>query len=114
MAPELLAGFTDASKYKITFEQDVWSLAVVLYAVLFADLPWSSACMDDIDFPSFAESGITDHHAPWCLLAKPMRDVMRKLLSVSPHRRPSMADVAAFFALKPPWLTDEAFTEDHV
>jgi len=114
MAPELLTGMSKASLYKITAAQDVWSFAIVLYAVLFADLPWSTAYLGDPDFANYAENGIADHMAPWCLLSLPMRDLMRQLLSVSPHRRPTFHQVADFFASKTPWLSDEEVEEDVV
>jgi serine/threonine protein kinase len=53
MPPELLVGQSKTSKHTVTKAQDVWAFGIVMYAVLFADLPWSRADRDDPDFALF-------------------------------------------------------------
>ena len=65
--------------YTLQPVQDVWSFAAVLYAILFADLPWAMARHDDPDFRAFVRLGMREDMAPWCLLSRPLKVIFLAL-----------------------------------
>lgn len=107
MPPELLVGHSASGSYTLTKEQDVWAFGIVMYAVLFADLPWERADRDDGDFALFAEFGIRAHIGPWCLLSSPMLTLYRKMVAIHPSRRTKFENITEFFSSDLPWLEDE-------
>jgi len=107
MPPELLVGKSKFTDYTLEKAQDVWAFGIVMYAVLFADLPWSRADRDDPDFALFAENGIRDHIGPWCLLSSPLIKLYRQMLIIHPSRRTTFVSIKAFFVGSLPWLADE-------
>jgi len=106
MAPELLTLPLSSPVYRISQAQDCWSFGVVLYAVLFADLPWVRADNSDADFAMFVRDGITDHSPPWSLLSSPMRDLFRGMLALNPQRRTTFAVILQYLRSGGPWLQE--------
>ncbi|EME39598.1 hypothetical protein DOTSEDRAFT_75299 [Dothistroma septosporum NZE10] len=92
-APEMLRGEKYAGE-----KVDVWSMGVILYALLTGELPFdedddsstkAKILIEDVKFPD---------HVP-----EPARELIRKLLSKRPLLRPTLSDI-----LKDPWLADHA------
>ena len=87
-APELVSRNSNSGAYTLSTAQDVWSLGIVFYAVLFADLPWSAARHDDPDFhSSYGQDGLLEERAPWNLLSGPLMALMRRMLAIDPAQR---------------------------
>ena len=107
MPPELLVGKSKHTDYSLEKAQDVWAFGIVMYAVLFADLPWCRADRDDADFALFALNGIREHMGPWCLLSMPLLKLYRQMLTIHPNARTSFDSIKGFFVGSLPWLADE-------
>ena len=91
MAPELFKHGANGT-YTLLKSQDVWSFGIVLYAILFADLPWENAKDSDVEFAEFTRTGVS---GPFHLLSTEMRSLMKKLLSLDAAQRPTMDQVVA-------------------
>ena len=105
MAPELI-NRRSSTPYTIETANDVWSLGIVLYAVLFADLPWEKAKPRDKDFHLFCrKGGVSAKLHPFHFTSPKMRTFLSRLLHIVPKNRPTMAEVATFFDdSKTPWF----------
>lgn len=92
-APEMLKGEKYAGE-----KVDVWSLGIILYALLCGELPF------DDDDETTTKSRILKEDPPYPdYLPEGAKDLISKLLSKRPLIRPSLADI-----LRHPWLTDYA------
>eukprot|EP00037_Helgoeca_nana_P031314 m.398557 g.398557 ORF g.398557 m.398557 type:complete len:777 (-) comp28372_c0_seq10:45-2375(-) len=103
MAPELLFASASAS-HTLTGALDMWSFGIVLYAVIFAELPWNQANERDVDFVSFVSHPDIHISEPWSLLHPQLRECILAMLSVSAGHRRSAVNVG--IALRGPWLLD--------
>jgi serine/threonine protein kinase len=109
MAPELVQITSKTAVYTMTPAQDVWGMGIVLYAVLFADLPWEKAVPKDPDYSCVQEAGGIEA-GPMCFgsLAPGMRKLMSGLLHPDPEQRISMAELVTFLSESWPWfIADE-------
>lgn len=110
MAPELI-NRKHSIPYNIEFAQDVWSVGVVLYAVLFADLPWEKAKPRDKDFNLFCrKGGVTSRLHPFNYVSPPMRQFLGMILNILPTQRPTMDQVKEFFSRKYTWFVADKST----
>lgn len=106
MAPELMTKKSKKSIYSLQKEQDVWSMGIVLYAILFADLPWEKARESDPDFALFqAEGGVSRSLYPFNMLSRPMRALLARMLAINPADRCSMKEVVEFLTTSVPWFS---------
>jgi serine/threonine protein kinase len=102
MAPETLAG-----SHTVCPAQDVWSLGIVLYAMLFADLPWERAREGDVEYEYYC---LTRALGPAGMLSAPLTSLMARMLEPDPEQRITLAEVIKFFSdNSQPWFsTDKA------
>lgn len=107
MAPELV-NRKHTIPYTIEEAQDVWSVGIVLYAVLFADLPWEKAKPRDKDFHLFCrKGGVSSRLHPFNVVSPPMRQFLSMVLNILPKQRPSMDAVVDFFSRKYAWYNGD-------
>ncbi|EDQ88514.1 uncharacterized protein MONBRDRAFT_9035 [Monosiga brevicollis MX1] len=99
LAPEALACSHNNSA------QDAWAIGLVLYASLFADLPWPRA---DNGCPSFYNYRMTGRlplsDAQMTMMSPALRPVLWHLLAPDPEQRMSLQAAAAFFAADCNWF----------
>eukprot|EP00049_Salpingoeca_infusionum_P018108 m.355795 g.355795 ORF g.355795 m.355795 type:complete len:344 (-) comp17343_c0_seq1:445-1476(-) len=110
MAPEMLDGTCSCTcihrKYHkvvhtcagvlVTQAVDVWALGLVLYATLYADLPWDAASPTDKDYAYYCKTGVLpapsknkeESHS------KETHALLRAMLNPIPAKRPTMQQVA--------------------
>jgi serine/threonine protein kinase len=94
-APEILL----AERY-IGPPVDVWSMGVILYALLCGHLPWCGETQSEITHNSIR--GIYEEPAA---LSPSVKDLIRKMLTPSPRERITIGDIRAH-----PWI-NEGFNE---
>jgi serine/threonine protein kinase len=109
MAPELLVASATV-QHTLTAALDIWSFGIVLYAVIFASLPWDQATERDVDFVEFVSHRDTSHCEPWSLLHPNVRGCVLAMLDVIPRNRPSAVSIG--IALRGPWMEDIAIPHD--
>mmetsp|Transcript_29252 Transcript_29252/g.76636 ORF Transcript_29252/g.76636 Transcript_29252/m.76636 type:complete len:168 (-) Transcript_29252:82-585(-) len=100
MAPELLA-VRSHQKYVLLPAYDLWSFGIVVYAVIFASLPWDSATKDDALYQQYVCGGEIETAELWDSLSIPFRETLLGMLSATADR-PPISDVVD--ALRRPWF----------
>jgi serine/threonine protein kinase len=106
MAPELLQVGIGES-YRLSSSADVWSMAIVIYAVLMLALPWTEATTNDQMYCDFVAEAAANspmrarHSRAWHLIHQNLRTSMFAILDADEISRPSMSMVVA--VLKGPW-----------
>ncbi len=93
IAPEEFGGEEyDAQKV------DVWSLAIIYYALVFHSVPWEEAKPTDPCFAEYLLHG-PDGFEPFQRLPKPARSLLKAMLQVDPAKRISIEQVR-----EDPWV----------
>jgi serine/threonine-protein kinase Chk1 len=114
MAPEQIQCDTMKQPYEYTSAADVWGIGIVLYAMLFADLPWEKASATDKDFARFCRrGGFKRSRQPFNMLSPRLFDILSRMLAVDPRHRCTMDEVVAFFSIQHPWFITEATPVPH-
>jgi serine/threonine protein kinase len=109
MAPEQIQCDAMKQPYEYNTSADVWGIGIVLYAMLFADLPWERASPTDKDFARFCRrGGFKRSRQPFNMLSPRLFDILSRMLAVDPRSRCSMDEVVAFFSIHHPWFITEA------
>ena len=96
IAPESIQG-----PHVVSSAQDVWSLGIVLYAIIFADLPWEAAVGSDVRYAKYLHTcSVPKAEA----LSPAMAALLTSMLAPSPDARATAKHVAAFFSSPPAWF----------
>ncbi|GIX61801.1 serine/threonine protein kinase, putative [Babesia caballi] len=78
---------------------DIWSLGVLLYAMLFGELPWHN---EDLSLREAVKRVLAKPLAFPGEASEPVIDLMTRMLSVNPSQRPTVDEV-----LSHPWVGEE-------
>ena len=100
------------SAHVVSAAQDVWSLGIVLYAILFADLPWEAAVETDADYMRYVGSGLLGSSLGTIMLSKHMFSLLRRMLAPNPADRCTIAEVHEFFSVLRPWFSSDTLDQD--
>lgn len=108
MPHELIGIESPNDRYCVQKAADVWAFAVVIYVVIFADLPWDKAIEEiDDDYAEFRDdcrTGLVSRVQPWALLEPTMQHTIFRMLAPNPDERPPMSEVV--LAVRQSWLLD--------
>jgi serine/threonine protein kinase len=107
MAPELLSR-RSTDPLVLAETHDTWSFGIILYAMLFGDLPFERArAQKDADFTLFTKhGGVSKNIYPFSLLTDSMADLLGSVLSINAAERPTMAAVAEALKDKASWYAN--------
>jgi serine/threonine protein kinase len=94
MAPEIFEGKTQASP-----KLDVWSIGVILYTMVYGELPYKGTTRPEIMKKILREEPI--YPGKMLLYSSDLRDLIRTLLIKQPSKRPCVKDI-----LKSDWVRD--------
>ncbi|EDO07885.1 Protein kinase domain family protein [Babesia bovis T2Bo] len=83
---------------------DIWSLGILLYAMLFGELPWHN---EDINLQDAVQQILNNPIKIPLDISASLTHLLRHMLQVNPSKRPSVKEVLAH-----PWLSEVA--EDHL
>jgi len=111
MAHEICKLTSRESKYTMTPGLDVWSFGIVLFAVLFNDLPWEKAKEGDAEFKKVLDEGGVCAKAVSQLefLSPEMKELLIGTLQLDPAKRITMDDIVEVLSESRPWfLADSA------
>eukprot|EP00047_Mylnosiga_fluctuans_P008228 m.257780 g.257780 ORF g.257780 m.257780 type:complete len:175 (+) comp21041_c0_seq1:299-823(+) len=97
MAPELFR-----KSHVVRGAADVWSLGIVLYAMIFGALPWEMAVDTDPAYREYTRDGVI---ARVNCLSAALASLLRRMLEPSAATRAPMVDVARFFAQEQSWFS---------
>jgi serine/threonine protein kinase len=107
MAPELLSR-RSTDPLVLAEAHDTWSFGIILYAMLFGDLPFERArAQKDADFTLFTKhGGVSKNVYPFSLLTDSMADLLGSVLSINAAERPTMVAVAEALKDKASWYAN--------
>jgi hypothetical protein len=83
-------------------------MGIVIYAVLFNDLPWEKALLTDPDYREVEESGgVASSVANFGSLSGAMRTLLAEMLCSDYTRRCPVSELVDFLAERRAWFTSE-------
>jgi len=109
MAPEIVHISTPGTEHTVEIAQDVWSFGIILYAVLFNDLPWEKAVAKDPEYANYINPAVPDDESSVLMeqLAPDLRRLLAGMLEPNPAARVTMAEVVAFLSAPRLWFADD-------
>jgi len=108
MAPELVSIRSKTARYQVHPTQDVWGMGIVIYAVLFNDLPWEKALMTDPDYREVEEhGGVMSSVGNFGLLSAAMQTLLAEMLCSDYQRRCPISELVEFLAEPRAWFVSE-------
>lgn len=99
MSPELVA-VRRGVEYRVSIADDIWSLAILLYTVIFAAHPWEEATGKDERYLEFVYDDAVMEQPPWSAVPTPLRRCLIAMLEGA-DRRPRLEHIAE--VLDGPW-----------
>eukprot|EP00884_Botryococcus_braunii_P004030 jgi/Botrbrau1/13628/Bobra.0373s0007.1 len=99
VAPEVL-------RRNYSKEADIWSLGVMLYILLSGLPPFWGDTEEEI-FRMVLKGDVDFKTAPWPSISNAAKDIVRKLLTPEPGKRPTAQDI-----LEHPWLKEQGVAKD--
>eukprot|EP00035_Acanthoeca_spectabilis_P007578 m.138434 g.138434 ORF g.138434 m.138434 type:complete len:612 (-) comp14001_c0_seq9:437-2272(-) len=102
MAPELLSIKEDQS-YVLSPAFDIWSFGIVLYAVVFASIPWEEATKNDVSYLHFMAKRHEHTAELWSVLNDSFKFLLLAMLDVA-DRRATLRDVLNL--IREPWVKE--------
>lgn len=98
MAPELIS-----SKKIYPFKTDIWALAILLYELIYKNVPWSEPTIDDIKFYEYYKTYKTN--LPDVIfkniddLPKNISNTFKSCLELKPKRRPTIEELQTYLTV---------------